>query len=40
MSDDFRKFLRLHQLPHVWCPGCGNGTIVHALLQAIDELKL
>ncbi len=40
MSDDFRKFLRLHQLPHVWCPGCGNGTIVHALLLAIDELNL
>lgn len=38
MSDTYRKFLRLKQLPHVWCPGCGNGTIVKALLEAIQVL--
>jgi 2-oxoglutarate ferredoxin oxidoreductase subunit beta len=40
MSEDYRKFLRPKQLPHVWCPGCGNGMIVKALLEAINDLKL
>lgn len=40
MSDENRRFLRLRQLPHVWCPGCGNGSIVKALLNAIGELGL
>lgn len=40
MSQTYRRFLRLSQLPHVWCPGCGNGTIVRALLQAISDLEL
>ena len=40
MSEDYRRFLRANQLPHVWCPGCGNGMIVKALLEAIGELRL
>lgn len=40
MSEDYRRFLRTRQLPHVWCPGCGNGTILKALLEAADELGL
>jgi len=40
MSEDYRKYLRPKQLPHVWCPGCGNGMIVRAFLQAVIELKL
>ncbi len=40
MSETYRKFLRLNQLPHVWCPGCGNGMVVKALLEAIGELGL
>jgi 2-oxoglutarate ferredoxin oxidoreductase subunit beta len=40
MSDSYRGFLRVKQLPHVWCPGCGNGTIVRALLDAIEDLGL
>ncbi|GMV24177.1 MAG: putative ferredoxin oxidoreductase, beta subunit [Phycisphaerae bacterium] len=40
MSEDYRRFLRLNQLPHVWCPGCGNGMIVKSLLEAINELRL
>jgi TPP-dependent indolepyruvate ferredoxin oxidoreductase alpha subunit len=34
------KFLRQSQLPHVWCPGCGDGMVVKALLQAIGELQV
>ena len=27
-------------LPTPWCPGCGNGSIGNALLQAVSRLKL
>lgn len=40
MSDSYRSFLRPAQLPHVWCPGCGNGTIVKAMLEAVEDLGL
>ena len=40
MSASYHKFLRTTQLPHVWCPGCGNGTIVKALLEAVEDLQL
>ena len=36
-----KKYLRHDKkFPHLWCPGCGNGTIVHAMLIAIDNLQL
>ena len=22
----FEQFFRQNRLPHLWCPGCGNGT--------------
>lgn len=33
----FDKYLRKDKLPHIWCSGCGNGTVVNALLRAIDK---
>ncbi len=38
MATDYAKYLRVDKLPLYWCPGCGNGTILKALLTAIDEL--
>lgn len=38
MSEDYRTYLRPNALPSVWCPGCGNGVIVKALLEAVSEL--
>ncbi|MDH4319633.1 MAG: thiamine pyrophosphate-dependent enzyme, partial [Desulfobulbaceae bacterium] len=36
-----RKYLRHDkEFPHVWCPGCGNGIIMGAMLRAIDDLSL
>ncbi|HHY93318.1 MAG TPA: 2-oxoglutarate ferredoxin oxidoreductase subunit beta, partial [Firmicutes bacterium] len=32
------NYLRQNKLPHIWCPGCGDGIIVGALLRAIDKL--
>lgn len=35
------KYLRHDKkFPHVWCPGCGNGIILGALIRAIDRLGL
>ena len=33
----FDKYLRKEKLPHIWCSGCGNGTVVNALLRAIEK---
>jgi len=27
------------RFPHLWCPGCGNGIVLGALIRAIDDLK-
>ena len=37
---DYNAYLRMNKLPHIWCPGCGNGIVLKALLRAIDSLKL
>jgi 2-oxoglutarate ferredoxin oxidoreductase subunit beta len=35
------KYLRHDKkFPHVWCPGCGNGIVLGALIRAIDGLGL
>lgn len=35
------KYLRHDKkFPHVWCPGCGNGIVLGALVRAIDRLGL
>lgn len=41
MNDDVlnRYFLK-KRLPHIWCPGCGNGIILSALVEAIDKSGL
>ncbi|HSW35779.1 MAG TPA: 2-oxoacid:ferredoxin oxidoreductase subunit beta [Candidatus Limnocylindrales bacterium] len=31
-------FLRTKKLPHIWCPGCGNGIITAALVRAIYRI--
>ncbi|RKO67523.1 2-oxoacid:ferredoxin oxidoreductase subunit beta [Desulfofundulus salinus] len=34
------KYMRKQFLPHIWCPGCGNGLILAAIIRAIDELGI
>ena len=34
------KYIRQSALPHIWCPGCGNGILLAAILRAIDKLQL
>ncbi|MFN7017168.1 MAG: 2-oxoacid:acceptor oxidoreductase family protein [Fimbriimonadales bacterium] len=38
IGDPYKSYLRETRLPSIWCPGCGNGIIVKALLQAIATL--
>ncbi len=38
-SDVFKHYLRpKKKFPSVWCPGCGNGIVMGALIRAIDKL--
>ena len=31
------ELIRTERLPHIWCPGCGIGTVFSACLTAIQE---
>ena len=35
-----QKYMREDHLPHIWCPGCGNGILMRDVAAAIDALKL
>jgi len=37
---EFLDYFRMERLPHIWCPGCGHGTVTGALVRAIDKLGL
>jgi len=34
------KYLRTENMPHIWCPGCGNGIIMRDIAMAIDRNEL
>lgn len=40
MLDEISKLLRLDKLPHIWCPGCGNGIILQAFLKTVLNLGI
>ena len=40
MENLIDKYFRPGRLPHIWCPGCGNGVITGAMVKAIDKLNL
>lgn len=35
-----KEYFRTENLPHIWCPGCGNGIVTRAIVKAIDNLGL
>ena len=41
-AQDLRHHYLRHNksFPHVWCPGCGNGIVMGALLRAVHRLEL
>ncbi|MEG6615549.1 2-oxoacid:ferredoxin oxidoreductase subunit beta [Peptococcaceae bacterium 1198_IL3148] len=40
MLPEIEQYFRIEKLPHMWCPGCGNGIILHSLINAISALGL
>lgn len=34
------EYFREEHLPHIWCPGCGNGIVTRAIVKAIDNLGI
>lgn len=40
MVPEVQEYFRLDKLPHIWCPGCGNGIVLICFTQAIRELGL
>ena len=37
-SDLIHQYMRIDHLPHIWCPGCGNGVIMRDVAVALDEI--
>lgn len=34
------QYLRKRFMPHIWCPGCGHGTVLNGLLRSVEDLRL
>ena len=37
-SELIHEYMRTDHLPHIWCQGCGNGTILRDVAAALKEL--
>ncbi|MCP4401231.1 MAG: 2-oxoacid:ferredoxin oxidoreductase subunit beta [bacterium] len=31
-----KEYIRERFFPHIWCPGCGHGTVLNALLRVVE----
>lgn len=40
MAVPIDNYLRNQFMPHMWCPGCGHGIVLGAVLRAIGRLDL
>ena len=40
MSSDILQYFREEMLPHIWCPGCGNGIVLRDFAVALERLNL
>ncbi|TCL38854.1 2-oxoglutarate ferredoxin oxidoreductase subunit beta [Anaerospora hongkongensis] len=40
MEQMIDKYFRAGRLPHIWCPGCGNGIVTGAIVKAVDTLAI
>lgn len=39
MKPSYEEYFR-HNLPHIWCAGCGNGIVMSAWARAMEQLGL
>ena len=37
VKNPIEDFLRMDRIPHIWCPGCGIGTVVTSFIEAIRK---
>ncbi|CAK7055405.1 MAG: hypothetical protein DELT_01196 [Desulfovibrio sp.] len=37
---DVMKHIRQRFFPHIWCPGCGHGTVLNALVRTIAAMGI
>ena len=35
---DYSTYLRDQKFPLIWCPGCGHGIVMKAILRAVDKV--
>jgi len=40
MEEMIDTYFRPGRLPHIWCPGCGNGIVTGCIVKAINKLDL
>ena len=40
MKEEYKKFLRIDNLPHLWCSGCGNGIVLNIFVRAFSKSYL
>ena len=40
MNKLYEKYIKTDSLPTLFCPGCGNGIIQFAAINAIDKLGI
>lgn len=39
-GNKFLPYLREDRLPHIFCPGCGNGTIMNAFIKGMEKAEM
>lgn len=39
-ENKFLPYLRKDRLPHIFCPGCGNGTVINAFLKGMEKADM
>lgn len=39
MHSELIEYFRKESLPHIWCPGCGNGIVLHDFVIALKRLN-
>jgi len=35
-----KDYIRQRFFPHMWCPGCGHGTVLNSLLRTVESLGM
>ncbi len=40
VENRFTPYMREDRLPHIFCPGCGNGTIMNAFLKGMEKAEM